>query len=70
MKSVVAFLVTLLAVSHAFHVAPAASLTRKTTALEMTVLTYGNKKKDFKEGSPMSVAVKQLGVPVKYSCKK
>ncbi|KAL7573687.1 hypothetical protein ACA910_007730 [Epithemia clementina (nom. ined.)] len=36
----------------------------------MTVLTYGTKKKDFKPGSPMSTAMKQLGVPVKYSCQK
>lgn len=40
------------------------------TDLSMTILTYNGKKKDFKAGSPLSVAVKQLGVPVKYSCKK
>ena len=40
------------------------------TSLGMTILTYNGKKKDFKAGSPLSVAVKQLGVPVKYSCKK
>jgi len=41
-----------------------------TTDLQMTVLTYKGKKKDFKAGSPLSRAVAQLGVPVKYSCKK
>lgn len=35
-----------------------------------TVLSYNGKKKSFKPGSPMSSAVKALGVPVKYSCKK
>ena len=69
MKSVLALFLALLAVSHAFTVAPAASA-RTSTALDMTVLSYNGKKKDFKEGSPMKVAVKQLGVPVKYSCSK
>lgn len=69
MKSVVAFLLTLLAVSQAFTVAPLTAA-RPSTALDMTVLAYGSKKKDFKEGSPMKTAVKQLGVPVKYSCQK
>ena len=55
--------------SIAFTLAPQ-SLVRKPVSLDMTVLAYGSKKKDFKEGSPMSTAVKQLGVPVKYSCKK
>lgn len=36
----------------------------------MTILAYNGKKKNFKAGSPLSVAVKALGVPVKYSCKK
>jgi hypothetical protein len=40
------------------------------SALEMTILTYGNKKKDFPPGSPLSRACAQLGVQVKYSCKK
>lgn len=69
MKSTIAFLVALLAVSNAFQAAPT-SFSRKTSALEMTVLSYGNKKKDFKEGSPLKNAVRQLGVPVKYSCNK
>jgi hypothetical protein len=47
-------------------------LERKSTSthLRMTILSYNGKKKDFKAGSPLSVAVKSLGVPVKYSCKK
>lgn len=44
--------------------------TTSTLAMQMTVLTYNGKKKNFKAGSPLSVAVAQLGVPVKYSCKK
>jgi len=40
------------------------------SSLQMTVLTYKGKKKDFKPGSPLSRAAAQLGVPVKYSCKK
>ena len=53
---------------NAFTVTP--SNIRVVTALDMTILTYGSKKKDFKAGSPMSAAMKALGVPVKYSCKK
>mmetsp|Transcript_1170 Transcript_1170/g.2325 ORF Transcript_1170/g.2325 Transcript_1170/m.2325 type:complete len:116 (-) Transcript_1170:1203-1550(-) len=41
-----------------------------TSQLEMTKLTYGSKSKDFKPGSPLKTAVKQLGVKVKYSCTK
>mmetsp|Transcript_6917 Transcript_6917/g.20316 ORF Transcript_6917/g.20316 Transcript_6917/m.20316 type:complete len:123 (-) Transcript_6917:138-506(-) len=40
------------------------------SALQMTVLTYGTKKKDFKPGTPLSKAVAQLGVKPRYSCKK
>ncbi|KAL3940768.1 MAG: hypothetical protein SGBAC_004750 [Bacillariaceae sp.] len=40
-----------------------------TSALQMTVLSYKGKKKDFKAGSPLSKAVAQLGVKPKYSCK-
>eukprot|EP00522_Entomoneis_paludosa_P005542 CAMPEP_0172451440 /NCGR_PEP_ID=MMETSP1065-20121228/9494_1 /TAXON_ID=265537 /ORGANISM="Amphiprora paludosa, Strain CCMP125" /LENGTH=108 /DNA_ID=CAMNT_0013203401 /DNA_START=129 /DNA_END=455 /DNA_ORIENTATION=+ len=48
-----------------------APVTRQSnTALDMTKLTYGSKAKDFKAGSPLKTAVKQLGVPVKYSCNK
>lgn len=35
-----------------------------------TTLTYNGKKKAFAPGSPLKNAVAQLGVPVKYSCKK
>lgn len=63
---------------HGFIVAPAvqARTTTCTTgigttsSLTMTVLSYNGKKKDFKPGTPLSKAVAQLGVNVKYSCKK
>ena len=38
--------------------------------LEMTVLAYGGKKKNFKAGSSLKSAVSALGVKPKYSCKK
>mmetsp|Transcript_4156 Transcript_4156/g.5448 ORF Transcript_4156/g.5448 Transcript_4156/m.5448 type:complete len:114 (+) Transcript_4156:125-466(+) len=56
--------------SAAAFMAPMPSTVIKSSSLDMTVLAYGSKKKDFKAGSPLSTAVKQLGVPVKYSCKK
>jgi hypothetical protein len=40
------------------------------SSLQMTVLTYKGKKKDFKAGSPLKNAVAQLGVKPRYSCKK
>lgn len=40
------------------------------TYLSMTKLVYNGKAKDFAPGTPLSKAVSQLGVPVKYSCKK
>mmetsp|Transcript_4883 Transcript_4883/g.12867 ORF Transcript_4883/g.12867 Transcript_4883/m.12867 type:complete len:114 (-) Transcript_4883:1920-2261(-) len=52
---------------HAFAVAPA---TVRASSLQMTVLTYGSKKKNFKPGTPLSKAVAQLGVKPRYSCKK
>lgn len=52
------------------HTATTTASSSPTTALQMTVLTYKGKKKNFKAGSPLSRAVAQLGVPVKYSCKK
>ena len=61
----------------AFVVAPAilvsgraSSMATTTTDLQMTVLVYKGKKKDFPPGSPLSRAAASLGVPVKYSCKK
>ena len=44
--------------------------TTTTTSLQMTVLTYKGKKKNFPPGSPLSKACASLGVPVKYSCRK
>jgi hypothetical protein len=43
---------------------------KSSSALQMTVLSYNGKKKDFKVGSPLSVAAKQMGMKVTYSCKK
>ena len=59
-----------LAVGSVQGFAPAVRSTLPTTDLQMTVLSYNGKKKDFKAGSPLSKAVAQLGVKVKYSCKK
>jgi hypothetical protein len=42
----------------------------KGSALQMTVLSYNGKKKDFKAGSPLKSAVAGLGVKPKYSCKQ
>lgn len=46
------------------------SQAKTSTTLEMTVLRYGSKKKDFKPGSPLSSACAALGVKPKYNCKK
>ena len=43
---------------------------KQSSALSMTILSYNNKKKDFKPGTPRSKAVEQLGGKPKYSCKK
>lgn len=40
------------------------------SSLQMTVLSYNGKKKNFKPGSPLSKAVAALGVKPTYSCKK
>ena len=69
-------LIALLAVtgSHAFvqkhGVSKAFGVSKSSSALEMTVLTYGSKKKDFKPGSKLSAACASLGVKPRYSCKK
>lgn len=42
----------------------------KGNPLQMTVLSYNGKKKDFKAGSALKSAVSALGVKPKYSCKK
>jgi len=43
---------------------------RKSSQLQMTILSAGGKKADFKEGSPLKNACAKLGVKPKYSCKK
>jgi hypothetical protein len=54
-----------------FVIVPApAPPTSSSSSLAMTVLSYNGKKMDFKPGTPLSRAVAQLGVNVKYSCKK
>ena len=68
-KSLVALVFALLCSSATAFMASPMSV-RKSSSLDMTILTYGNKKKDFKAGSPLKTACKQLGVKVKYSCNK
>ena len=76
MKTFFAVLITLLvclsaeAFTTSTNVLPAQALTSSTTSLQMTVLSYNGKKKDFKAGSPLKTAVAQLGVKPRYSCKK
>lgn len=55
--------------ANAFVIQPQGSQIRK-SSLQMTVLSYNGKKKNFAPGSPLSTAVQQLGVKVTYSCKK
>lgn len=40
------------------------------SSLQMTILTYNGKKKNFRAGSPLKNAVSGLGVKVTYSCRK
>ena len=47
-----------------------ATTQKSSSSLQMTVLTYGNKKKDFKPGSKLSAACSALGVKPRYNCKK
>jgi hypothetical protein len=75
MKATLFLLVALMAffgadalVSPAF--ARKTSSLKSSSALQMTILSYNGKKKNFKEGSPLSVAAKQMGMKVTYSCKK
>jgi hypothetical protein len=42
----------------------------KGSSLQMTVLTYKGKKRDFKAGGSLKSAVSALGVKPKYSCTK
>jgi hypothetical protein len=69
MRTYVAAFVLLLTVVEAF-VSHAAFAIKSAAPLQMTILTYGNKKKNFKPGSPMKSAVAQLGIKPTYSCKK
>jgi hypothetical protein len=43
---------------------------KTSSSLQMTILSYNGKKKDFKAGTPLSKAVQQLGIKPTYSCKK
>jgi len=74
MKSFMIFLVTLLALfSAAVAFQPSSGKKYrgvKGDPLQMTVLAYNGKKKDFKAGSPLKSAVSALGVKPKYSCRK
>jgi hypothetical protein len=73
MRLLVALLLVVISLVNGFSLVPLdrSSLLRASDSkLHMTILTYKGKKKDFKAGSPLKVAVKQLGVPVKYSCNK
>mmetsp|Transcript_6375 Transcript_6375/g.18754 ORF Transcript_6375/g.18754 Transcript_6375/m.18754 type:complete len:113 (-) Transcript_6375:110-448(-) len=56
--------------TNAFQLVVTPSPIKPTTALQMTVLTSGGRKKDFKPGSPLKDAVAALGVKPKYSCRK
>jgi hypothetical protein len=42
----------------------------KGNPLQMTVLSYNGKKKNFKAGSALKSAASALGVKPKYSCRK
>mmetsp|Transcript_15282 Transcript_15282/g.42410 ORF Transcript_15282/g.42410 Transcript_15282/m.42410 type:complete len:120 (-) Transcript_15282:638-997(-) len=42
----------------------------KSSSLQMTILTYNGKKKNFKAGTPLSKALPQIGIKPRYSCKK
>lgn len=71
MRSIALLIVTIcVASTQGFVAVIPPSVKKSKTTLSMTVLSYNGKKKDFKAGSPLSRAVAQLGVPVKYSCKK
>ena len=72
MKSFLSLIVALFSVVasvHAFMPASSSSIQR-TAPLEMTVLTYNGKKKDFRAGSPMKNAASGLGIKPRYSCRK
>ncbi|CAB9506011.1 expressed unknown protein [Seminavis robusta] len=64
-----AFLLAICGNANAF-VSRCPSVVKGDSALKMTILTYGNKKKDFKPGTPLKTALPQLGVKPVYSCRK
>ena len=72
MRLILVVLAVVLALSYGFVVVQQPSLVVRSssTSLEMTILSFRGKKKNFPAGSPLSRACAQLGVPVKYSCKK
>lgn len=74
MKAVIVFVVLLLAMalsSHGFvSPSPFKPTTKSQATLHMTLLTYRNKKMDFKPGTPMKNAVAKLGIKPNYSCNK
>jgi hypothetical protein len=67
--SLLAILVVL-CFADAFHTRAPKNRPMKGSTLQMTVLSYGGKKKDFKAGSSLKSAVASLGVKPKYSCTK
>jgi len=72
MKTFLAVLLALVAISanvNAFTAISSPSYQR-TSPLEMTVLTYNGKKKNFRAGSPMKNAASGLGIKPRYSCRK
>ena len=71
MRLILVVLAVVLALSYGFVVQqPSLVVRSSSTSLEMTILSFRGKKKNFPAGSPLSRACAQLGVPVKYSCKK
>ena len=74
MKSFIVLALALLSLAFRCHgfVSPLPNnhAAKSATQRQMTVLTYGNKKKDFKPGTPLKKAVAQLGIKPKYSCNK
>ena len=75
MKSFLSLIIAFLAVAanvQAFQSAssPSYQKTSSSSSLQMTILTYNGKKKNFKAGSPMKKAAAGLGVKPRYSCKK
>ena len=71
MKADLLFVLTLIvAVWNNAHAFLSPSIRKTDPTLKMTILTYGNKKMDFKPGTPLKAAVAKLGIKPKYSCNK